>query len=126
MPMSAAIMPNDRDPLDVVTLVYDGLALFEYGSSVEIFARERPGIDRWYRHRTVGSGPVSALGGITLPNDPSVALHEAMGMRRVAQLERIGYKLGQWRDVGYWQINWGSGPPEPLRAVEEGWQATVP
>jgi len=44
------------------------------------------------------------IGGITLPNDASVALHEAMGMRQVAHFERVGHKMGRWRDVGYWQL----------------------
>jgi phosphinothricin acetyltransferase len=47
----------------------------------------------------------AALGGITLPNPASVALHEKMGMRKVAHFEEVGFKQGQWLDVGYWQIN---------------------
>lgn len=43
------------------------------------------------------------IGGIALPNDASVALHEKMGMRKVAHFERVGTKDGQWLDVGYWQ-----------------------
>ena len=45
-----------------------------------------------------------AIGGITLPNDASVALHEKMGMIKVAEFPEVGYKQGQWLDVGYWQI----------------------
>jgi L-amino acid N-acyltransferase YncA len=44
-----------------------------------------------------------ALGGIALPNDASVALHEKLGMRKVAHLEQVGFKFGRWIDVGYWQ-----------------------
>jgi len=47
----------------------------------------------------------AALAGITLPNPASVALHEKMGMRKVAHLQEVGLKQGQWLDVGYWQIN---------------------
>ena len=47
----------------------------------------------------------SVAGGITLPNPVSVALHEKLGMKKVAHFERVGYKFEQWRDVGYWQIN---------------------
>ena len=46
----------------------------------------------------------AAIGGITLPNDASVALHEKMGMVKVAEFPEVGYKQGQWLDVGYWQI----------------------
>ncbi|MEL7536216.1 MAG: N-acetyltransferase family protein [Pseudomonadota bacterium] len=49
--------------------------------------------------------PVNAvLGGITLPNPASVALHEKLGMQKVAHLKKVGYKFDQWVDVGYWQI----------------------
>ena len=44
-----------------------------------------------------------AIGGITLPNPRSVALHESFGMKKVAHFEEVGYKFGQWVDVGYWQ-----------------------
>ncbi|MFI4897552.1 MAG: GNAT family N-acetyltransferase [Phycisphaerales bacterium JB059] len=47
----------------------------------------------------------TAIGGITLPNDASVALHESMGMRQVAQLPNIGFKHAAWRDVGYWAMD---------------------
>lgn len=43
------------------------------------------------------------IGGIALPNDASVALHEKFGLRKVAHFERNGIKFGQWIDVGYWQ-----------------------
>jgi phosphinothricin acetyltransferase len=45
-----------------------------------------------------------ACAGITLPNDASVALHEALGFRPVGVYRRIGFKHGAWRDVGWWQL----------------------
>lgn len=45
-----------------------------------------------------------ALGGIALPNGASVALHEKFGFRKVAHLEQVGFKLGRWIDVGYWEL----------------------
>ena len=48
-------------------------------------------------------GAHAVLGGIALPNDASVALHEKFGMRKVAHFDAVGYKFGQWIDVGYWQ-----------------------
>jgi Sortase and related acyltransferases len=54
----------------------------------------------------------SAIGGIALPNDASVALHEKMGMRKVAEFERVGVKFGQWLNVGYWQRSFDK-PTEP-------------
>jgi phosphinothricin acetyltransferase len=46
----------------------------------------------------------AAIGGITLPNPASVALHESLGMRQVAHFPQVGFKQGRWLDVGYWQI----------------------
>ncbi len=44
----------------------------------------------------------AVLGGITLPNEASIALHEAMGMVKVAHLPQVGFKFDRWLDVGYW------------------------
>ncbi len=46
------------------------------------------------------------IGGVALPNAASEALHEKFGMRKVAHFERVGFKHGQWIDVGYWQVDW--------------------
>jgi L-amino acid N-acyltransferase YncA len=48
-------------------------------------------------------GYVQAIGGIALPNPASVKLHEKFGFQKVAHFEKVGYKLGKWIDVGYWQ-----------------------
>ena len=47
-------------------------------------------------------GFVNAYAGIALPNPASVALHEAIGMRRVALYERVGWKFGAWHDVAWY------------------------
>lgn len=57
-----------------------------------------------------------ALGVITLPNDASVSLHEACGFKPIAVFERIGWKAGAWRDVGWWERRLredGEPPTEP-------------
>lgn len=46
----------------------------------------------------------SVLGGIALPNPASVALHEKFGFHQVAHFRQVGWKLGAWVDVGYWQL----------------------
>lgn len=48
-------------------------------------------------------GYVRAYAGITLPNDASVGLHESLGFSRVGMYSAVGYKLGAWRDVGWWE-----------------------
>ncbi len=53
--------------------------------------------------------PVHTLiGGITLPNPASIALHEKFGMEKVAHFREVGYKFGTWLDVGYWQVRLNS------------------
>lgn len=44
------------------------------------------------------------IGGIALPNPDSIRLHEKFGFRKIAHFEEVGYKFGQWIDVGYWQL----------------------
>lgn len=45
-----------------------------------------------------------AIGVISLPNPASIALHEKFGMSKVGCFTEVGYKFGNWVDVGYWQI----------------------
>jgi L-amino acid N-acyltransferase YncA len=45
----------------------------------------------------------SVICGIALPNPASIALCEKFGFKKVAHLEEVGYKLGKWVDVGYWE-----------------------
>ncbi|MFI5387489.1 MAG: arsinothricin resistance N-acetyltransferase ArsN1 family B [Fimbriimonadales bacterium] len=44
------------------------------------------------------------VAGISLPNPASVSLHESMGMRLVGVYQGIGFKCGEWQDVGWWQL----------------------
>lgn len=43
------------------------------------------------------------MAGISLPNDSSIHFHEKLGFEKVAHFREIGYKLGRWIDVGYWE-----------------------
>jgi L-amino acid N-acyltransferase YncA len=49
-----------------------------------------------------------ACAGITLPNQASVGLHEALGFQPVGVYKKIGWKLGAWHDVGWWQLQLAS------------------
>jgi phosphinothricin acetyltransferase len=44
-----------------------------------------------------------AMGGIALPNDASIRLHEKFGFAKAAHFKEVGFKFGRWIDVGYWQ-----------------------
>ena len=46
----------------------------------------------------------AAFAGIALPNAASIALHEAMGFTHLGIYREVGWKLGAWRDVGWWQL----------------------
>lgn len=46
----------------------------------------------------------TAIGGIALPNEPSIRLHEKLGFAKTAQFREVGNKFGRWIDVGYWQM----------------------
>jgi L-amino acid N-acyltransferase YncA len=43
------------------------------------------------------------IGGIALPNDASVKLHEKCGFKKVGHFLEVGRKFGKWIDVGFWQ-----------------------
>ena len=78
-------------------------------------------------------GFYNAYGGITLPNHGSVRLHEAMGFRLVGIYEGVGYKFGQWWDVGWWalplQEKPSTEPADPLKPEAArklpGWQEAL-
>ena len=65
-----------------------GRALYE-----ELFARLR------------AQGYYIAVARVTLPNAASVGLHESIGFEPVGVLRDIGWKEGDWRDVGYWRLS---------------------
>ncbi len=55
----------------------------------------------------------AVFAGITIPNDPSVRLHEGFGFKRAALYQDVGFKQGRWRDVGWWQMNLGEKTTPP-------------
>ena len=70
--------------------------------------------------------------GITLPNPGSVGLHEALGFRPVGVYRSVGYKLGAWHDVGWWQLalrERTGGPAPPLSVADAArnpeWEAAL-
>lgn len=58
-------------------------------------------------------GYVCAFAGVTLPNEASVRLHEAMGFYPVGVYHRAGFKRGRWWDVGWWERPLVPPPAEP-------------
>ena len=120
----------------LVAVVGGEVAAFAYGAR----HRERPAY-QWSvdvsvyvaeRHRRRGAGralyaallPIlrrqgfhAVHGGITMCNPGSIALHEAVGFRRIGVFPSVGYKRGAWHDVGWWQMALGERVPEPAPPV---------
>ncbi|WP_224788793.1 transcriptional regulator FtrA [Pandoraea terrae] len=75
-------MPKKHSPASsdaglVAVVVYDGLSLFEYGCSVEIFGLPRPEMgDTWYRFATCAAEPgvLRGAGGIRVQADGGLEL----------------------------------------------------
>jgi len=63
--------------------------------------------------RLAARGYRTVVGGVTLPNDASVGLHRGLGFEPVGTFPRIGWKLGEWRDVHYLVKHLGPGSDEP-------------
>lgn len=49
-------------------------------------------------------GIANLLAIITMPNEPSVAFHEYFGYRKCAEFSKVGYKLNQWQNVGWFEL----------------------
>ncbi len=54
---------------------------------------------------------------INLPNEKSVAFHESLGFSYFATYEQVGYKLGQWKNVGWWRLIVNEFDQEPAAPV---------
>lgn len=68
------------------------------------------------------AGYYSVHAGVTLPNAASVGLHESLGFLPVGVYRAVGFKLGAWHDVGWWQLelrprNGAPAPPVALPAL---------
>ena len=67
----------------------------------------------------------TAIGGIALPNDVSVALHERLGFTAVGTVRQAGRKFDRWHDVGFWQLmlQGADAAPRSLRTPAAGFAA---
>lgn len=55
---------------------------------------------------------------INLPNEKSVAFHEKSGFNYFATYEKVGYKLGKWKNVGWWQLSINDFNGEPTAPIK--------
>lgn len=49
-------------------------------------------------------GIANLLAIITLPNQPSVSFHEYFGYRKSGEFSKVGFKLDQWQNVGWFEL----------------------
>ena len=47
---------------------------------------------------------VNVFAGISLPNDKSLSFHKSFGFKQIGVYKNVGYKLGKWRDVSWYQL----------------------
>lgn len=122
--MHKRILDLQRDGLPWLVAVIDGkVAAYAYASKWRVRAAYRFSVestvyvDKGHAGQGLGTLLYAALlarlraaglhlvvGGIALPNDASVALHEKMGFKKVAHFSEVGLKFGRWIDVGYWEL----------------------
>jgi L-amino acid N-acyltransferase YncA len=83
---------------------------YEYASEVSIYVRnaaKQKGIGTQLYTQLFDelqeTDTHAVVAGISLPNDASVRFHERLGFEKVAHFKEVGYKLGRWIDVGYWE-----------------------
>lgn len=70
-------------------------------------------------------GYFRGLAGITYPNPKSERFHSNFGFRQVGVYHNVGYKLGQWHDVVWYEMaikEPAQDPPDPLpiKSAENG------
>lgn len=68
-------------------------------------------------------GFTQAIAAITLPNEASIRLHERLGFEPAGTYRQVGWKLGEWHDVGLWQRRLAPAAvppvePRPLRLAD--------
>ena len=69
----------------------------------------------------IAQGFYTAYAGITLPNPGSVGLHESVGFKPLCVYRNVGYKLGSWYDVGWWELSLqprAAVPASPLKLAD--------
>jgi phosphinothricin acetyltransferase len=97
---------------------HNARAAYRWSASVSVYvaaAAHRRGIGRTLYSSLFAmlrrQGFHALFAGITLPNDKSIGVHEAMGFAHLGTYREVGFKFGRWHDVGYWRLGLGEGAP---------------
>lgn len=100
---------------------------YQWGAELSVY------LDREHRGRGLGrqlyralmellrlQGVRTVYGCVTLPNPRSEAMHEALGFQRAARFHNAGFRLGQWRDVAWFEKQIADyDDPRPLVGIRE-------
>jgi phosphinothricin acetyltransferase len=104
-------------------------AAYDWSVDVTVYiapASRRKGVGRaLYNalfHVLALQGYCKAFAGVALPNPASVGLHQVVGFVPVGVYRGVGYKLGAWHDVAWYQRTLQPeqptpAPPQPVQAV---------
>lgn len=86
-------------------------AAYRFATEVTVYVRhglERKGVGSALYSQLLSalrsSGMHTVIGGVALPNEASIRLHERLGFRKVAHFKEVGFKFNRWIDVAYWQL----------------------
>lgn len=124
----------------VYTSPHRARAAYQWSVDVSVYIHakaRRTGMGRALYHALFAllslQGFYQGFAGITLPNPASVGLHEALGFQPVGVYQAVGYKLGSWHDVGWWQRALQPRPSLPtpptafevLRQTSTAWEAAL-
>jgi L-amino acid N-acyltransferase YncA len=99
---------------DIVGFAYAGKwkvrAAYRHACEITVYVRagqERSGVgSALYQHlipALKARGVHACIGGVALPNDASVRLHEKFGFEKCAHFKQVGFKFNRWVDVAYWE-----------------------
>jgi phosphinothricin acetyltransferase len=85
-------------------------AAYRHSSEITVYVRAgqgRSGIGSALYERLLPAvkerGVHAVIGGVALPNDASIRLHEKFGFVKCAHFREVGFKFDRWIDVAYWQ-----------------------
>ena len=100
---------------EIVGFAYAGKwkarAAYRHSSEITVYVRagqERSGVGSALYGQLLPAlksiGVHAVIGGVALPNDASVRLHEKFGFQKCAHFREVGFKFNRWIDVAYWQF----------------------
>lgn len=99
---------------------YRSREAYQWNAEVSVYVQEGfqgQGIARKLYERLIPElhrrGFINLYAIITQPNPVSVRFHEAQGFSPLCIYRNVGFKLGKWHDVGWWELRRTDLPVKP-------------